>query len=196
MNAKPFSRFIAGVINCLLFILFYPIVIFWISLSQTPEEVLFRIVISVSLGIFHTFVFYFVESLLVSNLGANIGKLVTGLTVVNEKREKLSFSDALFLTFIGNYVLNATFGLGSLLILQKPKHLGLNDLVSGTEVLVKSPKSIFLGILVSILLALLICFFVGSSFSNFINYKSLYENIFIQIFNSTPAPTSLEYPII
>ncbi len=95
----------------------------------------------------------FLHSLLFTHyFGGTVGKLLTGLRVVDNLNQRLNFKRVFFRQTIGYQFSGLVFGLGFLSILKDENKLAWHDKASGSKVIVVKPLWVL-----SIILAVLLC---------------------------------------
>lgn len=115
-----------------------------------------------------------------SVFGATLGKLIAGLTVVDEKGNHLTFRRAVFRFVVGYPVSFLLFGLGFFWIMKDPQKQGWHDQLTGSYVLKKRVSGL-VTVLVSLVLLLVTAgFLVKTSLVKLANNTTLktdWENL-------------------
>lgn len=130
-------RFIAVLIDCMLMLLLFTVCAWHMVYQPT---------LSAALRVFAAFLFilfnpllYFYSSLMTAYVGGTLGKLVTGLSVVDENGKFLSFKRSFFRQNIGYMFSNLFFGLGYFSMLKDEKRQTWHDKTVNSFVVRKSP---------------------------------------------------------
>ncbi|MBI2595203.1 RDD family protein [Candidatus Daviesbacteria bacterium] len=134
-NASFGLRFLATITEFFIFLSMH--LLFWFFLIQSSSIsqffynfILYLVVLALSpLGLLHSLLFTYY-------LGGTIGKLVTGLKVVDRLGQRLNFKRVFFRQTIGYQFSSLVFGLGFLSILKYENKLAWHDKASGSKVIV------------------------------------------------------------
>ncbi|MEI6221939.1 MAG: RDD family protein [bacterium] len=89
--------------------------------------------------------------LFTSYLGGTPGKIITGLEIVTEYKQRLTLKESLFRATIGYFVSDQVFGLGYTVIIKDQKKQGWHDQVSLTYVIWKNKIITLLAVVIFIL---------------------------------------------
>ena len=89
---------------------------------------------------------------LVSGMGGGIGKLITGLEVVDEKGERISYWRAFFRNQVGRAVSGLVFGAGYAYMFKDKERRGWHDHISGTYVVNRGNGNALVGVFVALAL--------------------------------------------
>ena len=162
-NAGFIVRLLAFQIDKLIIWMPFFLISIFLTLNSTSTADLF-----VKLGIL-TFLYLFIQGILwliyqvfTSHYwGGSLGKEAFGLTILNEKDEKLSLKESLFRFVVGYTISTLVFGLGFLWIIKDEQKRAWHDMVIGSKVIVKE-KDYLLGILslLGLMLVLIIFTFI------------------------------------
>jgi uncharacterized RDD family membrane protein YckC len=123
-----------------------------------------------------------------TKFGGSPGKLLTGLTIVNEENKFISYWRAWFRRVIGNMVSSTLFWLGYIWIFVDKDKRGWHDLISGTWVTVKNKSQYALGLIALLVLIFSNIFIISQIAKTVKERMPLYEQTFEDIkdeFNST-----------
>lgn len=108
----------------------------------------------------------FVNCFLVSSFGGTVGKILTGLVIVNPEGKYVSFWRAFLRNRIGYMVSGMFLWLGFFWIFKDPERRGWHDQIADTYVVQKSKMGVWIGILSLIILGILNIFLIGGIISN------------------------------
>lgn len=109
---------------------------------------------------------FFIHPLLISKLGAGLGKLICGLQITQLDGSLLTYKNALFREFIAKIASNALLGLGYYWIFKTPQKQAWHDSLAGTYV-VKKHHGFFAGLMVLILFVAINGGLAYKAFDNF-----------------------------
>lgn len=136
-SAGFFPRLIAFLIDKTI-ITFIPLTIVYLAWFKAQSSV--NLFAKGLLGLIYYLIFlstitwWLYLSITTFKLGATLGKLITGLKVVNQKGKKLSFKLALFRYPVGYTISSLIFGLGFIWIIFNHKNHSWHDLFTNTYV--------------------------------------------------------------
>lgn len=134
-NAGFLVRFLADLIELLLFGLIFSVVVSILTDSQTLSQFVYALllyIITLALPLSILGVFY--RPLFTQYFGGNIGKLLTGLRVTTLDNKLLNFKQAFFRQTIGYTFSSVLFGLGFLSIIKDPEKRAFHDKAIGSKV--------------------------------------------------------------
>lgn len=148
-NASFGLRFLATITESFIFLSLHLIFLFFIVQSTSIPQlfynfILYLVILAISpLGLLHSilFTYYF---------GGTLGKLATGLRILNSTGGHLNFKRVFFRQTIGYQFSSLVFGLGFLSILKDDNKLAWHDKASGSRVVVAKnlwPLSLILAVL-------------------------------------------------
>ena len=172
-NIAPLShRIIAAVIDVLVCITIYQVLILTILCAPNIREILAAclttlIYILVILPIFLPLM----NLILLTTLGGTIGKLATGIRVVDVKGNNLTFIKAFVRNIVGYIVSSIFFWLGFIWIAIDQERRGWHDMIADSYVVKKSESGIITGLLV-LLVLLGANFYIG-----YLSFKNVTANL-------------------
>ena len=177
--ANPGARFVAYAIDILIGMAILELFILSVISASEVETLLNNLLkILIFLIFFFSVITPLVNSLLISKLGGTLGKLLTGIRIVNEKGQNLSFLRAFFRNYIGYLVSKVLVMLGFIWILVDKQRRGWHDLITGSWVIVTNKLGFFMGIVVMITLLGLDVFLGNTVYQEFKQNKNFYYGIF------------------
>jgi uncharacterized RDD family membrane protein YckC len=158
--------------SLILIILYVPLVK---DVSSLVAFILYVFSISMFMSVFTIFTYAF----LISRYGGNIGKLLTGLKIVDENFNMVSFKRAFFRSTVGYFVSSVLWGVGYLWISRNPQKQGWHDMMSDTFVIKISAKktTMWMGLGISIILIGLNLVLLSGIFKPLISSESLKKDI-------------------
>lgn len=148
---------LAHLIDCLITLLAMTGVWMWVISLSSIEQMLNGLLVLVGILIISSWGWMFYVSIMTSRFGGTIGKLLTGIEIVNGEGKRISFWRAFFRNIIGYSVSGMAFSLGFVWILiDKPaRNAGgvavagrraWHDMMAGTMVVMgQRPTSRWLG---------------------------------------------------
>lgn len=123
-----------------------------------------------------------IQSYLTSKYGMTIGKLLTGLKVLHQSDNYLSFKQSYFRYTIGYAFSGLLFGLGFLAIIKDPQKQGWHDKAIGSKVIIK--KNIWYQALIILITCYLFTgYIIWKGVNNYLNgplppqFLELFQNI-------------------
>lgn len=199
--AGPWHRLIAALID-----LGIQLMLVWVACSQISPSpdlpfLLARIGWALSLLIFIYPLGYhlIINTWLTANLGGSLGKLISGLEVVDSSGKHLSFKRAFFRNQIGYLVSGIFLWLGYVWIWIDPDHRGWHDQIAGSFVKTSRSHGILTGLLGLLMIIIINGVLLGKVVSQFIDNSSVYQGIVEDVGKEInnfahPAPSSLPLP--
>lgn len=149
-------RFLASVIDTLIYSLGLPLSLWFIS-GSSMNNVVSNSVIALGLILLPAFILTTVSKIyLLHTTGQTLGKMIVGIEVLNDKKEPLTLKRAFFREFIGKTVSGYVVGTGYLSMLFDQHHQGWHDHFVNSFVYGKR-KNVVIGI--GVILILLFCHF-------------------------------------
>jgi uncharacterized RDD family membrane protein YckC len=141
------------------------------------------------------------QAYLTGKYGGSIGKLISGLAVVDENEHFLTLPKSLFRSFIGPVISGPLLYLGYIWILLDRNHQGWHDMAIGTTVVETKPDGKTPGLITLIILLIISGLLVSTIYTNFKSNSGMYQNLFQDISQEyekyqelkkiTPTPTPL-----
>lgn len=177
-KASPSLRLVAFLIDVCCISAFYFLSAWYIVAASNLEQLFGRTVFVFIFFLFALIVLnplYFVFA--TSRWGGTLGKLITGIEVVDERGRRISFTRAFYRNYVGYAVSSIFFYLGFIWVAIDKERRGWHDMIANTFVVVKKPGGILVGL---ILLFLLICANVLIGFQIYWQSqanKSMYQEI-------------------
>lgn len=143
------DRLVASFLDFVIYLLLLAELYLFVVGQSSLQQALINTVIALIILFNPVFLFY--SALMTYYFGGTLGKLLTGLEVVSEDYEKMSFLRILFRQTIGYSFSWIFFGLGFLSIIKDPKKQAWHDKTIGSFVVKKNnllPLGIFLGVII------------------------------------------------
>lgn len=134
--ASFWIRLLAEVLDILIFSLDVAIfggLIYFLA-PKNPEILTPLVAWYVAYFVLHCLMLFFLKPYLINKVGGTPGKLITGIKIINEENDFISFKDALFREYIGKAASAVLFGLGYFWIFKDPKRQAWHDHIAGTFV--------------------------------------------------------------
>lgn len=144
--------------------------------------------------IFGGLVYGLLNSILTAKSGGSIGKLITGLQVVDPDNKKITFWNAVLRYYVGYFVSSTFLWLGHIWIFKDKEHRGWHDMIANTYVVTQSKSRVFLGIIINAALIATCGYFLTAIASQTTKHMPLYTEIFTDIKSElmpSPTPTIL-----
>jgi uncharacterized RDD family membrane protein YckC len=180
--AHPLLRLLAFLIEILLAILFILILIFGITNQFSVHGILNMFMFAaIYLLLLYPISYPFVQSFFISRFGADIGKLVVGLRIVNKEGKNISFWRGFFRNHIGYIISGLFFQLGFIWMLVDKSRQAWHDMLAGTFVVVKNKVGALIGILIFLLLIAANTYLVMSITNNIQGNLNLYQEIYTDV---------------
>lgn len=175
--SKPIYRLIAGVIDKLVYNLPFVYLIYKLSRLQEIESILnqFWYIVIITLTI--ALITPIINSFLTSYFGGTIGKLLTGIKIVDSEGKNLGFWQAFARNYIAYLVSKMVFWLGFIWIFVDKENKGWHDMIADTYVLLVNKKMIIIGVIVAIVFLGLHIFLIKISIQNFSNNSVVYLDL-------------------
>lgn len=170
-------RLTAKLIDSALYWLVFILLIMFVSGQSTLGGLLDTILYSVSVFIVFQAVYVIVNAYLTARFGGSIGKLASGIKVVDENGGLLSFKMALFRNTVGYSVSALFFGAGYYWIIKDDDNLAWHDLAVGSKVVFEAKNGLVTAIATLAALIVLAAIIMSTSVSNFKKNGFLYMNI-------------------
>jgi uncharacterized RDD family membrane protein YckC len=178
-NIAPLThRILSGMIDCLFYLTFYQLVFLPVVSAESIDAIFNSLLFFILVAIFiFPFVVTFIPLLLISNFGGTLGKLVTGLEIVDDKGERISFHKSFFRNYVGYIASGAVFWLGFVWIARDSNRRGWHDMIAGTYVTVKKKSGKIIGVVVLLFLFILDFILTVSILQKIILHENIYKNI-------------------
>ncbi|MGB9706862.1 MAG: RDD family protein [Microgenomates group bacterium] len=168
-------RLLAFIIDTFIVLTFWQVLLLMVVSAKTIERLLDSLLGAIIIAIFFNLIWPFFNSLLISNLGGTIGKILTGTKIINPKGEKISFWRAFFRNQIGYPISGMFLGLGFIWIAVDKERRGWHDQAADTFVVVKKKGSLIMGSVVFFFLLVLNVFLIIQNYSLFTKTIELYS---------------------
>lgn len=175
--AKIPHRLVSGMIDFL--ILFLPNLysIYNLSQSDQPEVILDRGLYAITFFVVYGLIMIFVNSYMISKFGGTIGKILTGLQIVNPEGNKISFWRAILRNYLGYTISGMLLWLGFIWVIVDKERQGWHDMIANTYVVVKDKSRIVIALSLLVLLIVFGIFLISFSVDNFANNSNLYTEM-------------------
>lgn len=192
--ASPWKRLVAFIIDGLLTMVLGLYIFSFVAGSSEISMIMNNLLIFIIYLFIGGTLWTLVNTILTSKLGGSIGKLITGLTIVNHEGNNISFWRAVLRNYVGYYISSLVVWLGFIWVWKNKEHQGWHDMIANTYVIEKNKSGIFLGsviLLIAIFSSFYLLFSIVKSTTQNI---SLYTDIITDIkteFEPTPTPDKL-----
>jgi len=188
--ASPMKRLCAFVIDALIFSNLELLFFSQITATSDLPVILDGILSFVLLVLFGGFVYSLINVGLTVKFGGSVGKLLTGLEVVNAEEKKISFWRAVLRNHVGYFASGLLVWMGFVWILKDKEHRGWHDLLADTYVVSKSNSGAFVGILAALALLFTNGYFVVTIITQINTNVPMYRQVFEEIKTDlSPTPT-------
>lgn len=192
--ASPWQRLLAYLIDVAIWILVFEGLLWWITSARTTEQLLGSLLGTIILLIFSiTICQMFYVTLMTGWFGGTLGKIFSGLKIVNSQGQLLSFWRAFFRNVLGYWVSGMLFGLGFVWIFIDEKRRAWHDMMADSLVVTRHRLGYLTGA-VALLTILIVNLFLGKViWRQLTNNLPFYQNIFEDIVEElTPSVTNNE----
>ena len=177
--ASPWVRLLAAIIDGFVGLVSFLSILLVVSNSNSGYNFLTSIVNGlIWLVFFWPVVYGLFVVCLTSKAGGTLGQLLTGIRVVDEKGQFLSFKMAFFRTYVGTIVSGCLLGVGYLWMFWDKERQGWHDKVSGTYVVSKNKLGWLVGILILALIIFISFVTLGAAVINFGKNEAVYSQLF------------------
>lgn len=187
--ASPFHRLLGYIIDVLIGWAITSTIFVLLSSPTTAMGVLDNILTALIIFLIAIFVLPLVVGLIVSRLGGSPGKLLSGLAIVNDKNQHISFWRALFRTYVGYTVSSIFLGLGFIWIFIDKQRRGWHDQISDTYVVVTHSAGLATGLIALVALVVFNYWLIKTGITNFVEHRSTYVQLIDNIKSDFPSPT-------
>lgn len=190
-------RLLAYVNDVNVFLIFHVIFWFYMASATNLVQLGYSFLLYLTLVLIPSFLIgaLFYNPWLTTNLGGTLGKLLTGLEVVDENNQRLNYKRSFFRYTIGYGFSSIFFFLGFLSVIKDPNKQGWHDKAVGSYVIVKR-KMWPVSLLILILLLIGVFYFVSGTINRVKNspIKNELQTIIIstkqeRLKNTTPSAT-------
>lgn len=153
-KARPALRLLAYLVDMLLIFLVYVLTAWHVSGATDIPELFNRlllvfILMPVGLVVFVPLYFLYTTS----RWGGTVGKLLTGIEVVDEQGKHISLKRAFFRNYVGYTVSSLFFYLGFVWVAIDTERRGWHDMIANTSVVIKKRGGAIFGLICLVLLA-------------------------------------------
>lgn len=178
-NVAPAGhRLVAGLIDFLVGTTFYLVFILIIVNAGDIKQILSASLTTlIYIFIVLPIVIPLVNLFLITNFGGTVGKLASGLVIVDESGHHLNFTKAFFRNVVGHVVSSCFFWLGFIWILVDRERRGWHDMIADSYVVKKSETGLVTGILALIFLLGANGYIAFLAGKNIWEHKSLYQEV-------------------
>lgn len=145
--ASAGRRILAHLIDCLITLLAMTGVWVWVVSLSSIEQMLNGLLALVGILIISSWAWMFYVSMMTTKLGGTIGKLLTGIEIVNLEGKRISFWRAFFRNVIGYSVSGMALWLGFIWIAVDKERRGWHDMMAGTMVVEKRKSGAVAGVI-------------------------------------------------
>lgn len=185
--AHPNLRLLAWLLDVVMSFAFFGYTLFLLSQSTSPIQALNSALNLVTIWLLTSASLGFVNAYLVSAFGGTLGKLLTGIAVVDSKGAHLSYPRSIFRLAVGYFVSGSLLWLGFLWAFFDKNRQTWHDLISDSLVVVINPRGWLLGLLCLLGSTFATYQLVQSSIQNFSFHKQVYQDIYSAL-EPTPTP--------
>lgn len=179
--AHPLHRLLAGLIDTLVSWSFVSVGLLVIASTSQLVDLVPSIMNALLLLFVSPVITLILTPVLMSKAGGSLGKLASGISVVNEKGEFLSFWQAFFRNTVGYMVSSGLFGLGFIWIFVSKERQGWHDMISSDMVVVKQATGLVTGIVVLLVVLGVNVWILRSAVAGFTEHAPLYDTVFTQL---------------
>ncbi len=173
-QASILKRIIAKLIDLTLIWAIYLFLLMLVFSQSKITAFLDQIVYSIIVVIYLPIVLPFINSILTSIFGGSLGKLLTGIKIINKEGQKISFSKALFRQFIGYKVSAMGLGLGFIWAVLDKNNQTWHDKISNTFVTSIHKLGLLTGLISLTLLTAVNIYILSNSIQQFGKHKKIY----------------------
>lgn len=194
--ASPIHRFIAAVVDGSVYLSLSLVLINQITNASMISVLLDNVMIAILVLLCWNIVLGVAKAVLTATLGGSIGKLVTGISVVDPNGNYLSIGRSFFRTYIGSIVASAPLFVGYVwIVIDRKFHRGWEDLVTDSFVVIKHKTGVFVGGFIMLVLIGLNIYLVNNILTNIQSNAGFYHEITSDVvmevkksFEPTPTP--------
>lgn len=144
--ATPWHRLIAYLVDILFVIGIQFSIIYLLFQTNSPVDLFNNMLIFLVFSLFSYPILFFLIGWMIEKFGGSLGKLLTGIEIVNEHKKYIPFWQALFRQLVGYAVSGILFYLGFVWVFIDKQRQGWHDMMAGTFVVVKKPSWIWVGL--------------------------------------------------
>lgn len=183
-------RLVAALIDHLLLWTLYLLLLLLLISAGDVTQLLNRLALILILIIFvFSMGIPFCSIFLTAKIGGTVGKLITGIEVIDFQGKHVSFTRAFFRNYIGYIVSSIFFWLGFIWIAVDRDRRGWHDMIADTFVVVKKHGGQVIGILAIILILGINLLLVVTTIQQFRAHRSLYQELVSEIVNDVQKAT-------
>ncbi len=192
--ASPWRRLIAYAIDKTIWLLYFMMVLLWLSTSDDMPTVFNRALVLVGFGLLFSIVYELINIFLTSWAGGTIGKLITGIEIVRSDGKHVSFARAFLRNYMG-YMVSGIYFLGFIWVFIDKLRRGWHDQLADTYVVVTQKFGWIIGLIMLVFIGYLNVSFVRQTVDNFFSRRSMYTSFVISIYDEVqPAPKTQTSP--
>lgn len=185
-------RLVAGLIDLLVGTTVYLVLILMILSAGDIKQILSASLTTlIYIIIVLPIVVPLVNLFLITNLGGTVGKLASGLAIVDANGQNLNFTKAFFRNVVGHIVSSCFFWLGFTWILVDGERRAWHDMIADSYVVKKSETGLVTGFLALVLLLGANGYIGYLAAKNVWEHRSLYQEVFQDLkteLETTKAP--------
>ena len=178
--ASPWKRILAYFIELTVSWFTFFMLLAWFSTATDAMTVLNRTLYAVMLMIFSYPIWVAVTLFLIVRFGGTIGKLFTGIEIVDANKKYVSYAGAFFRNFVG-YTVSSILFLGFIWVFIDKNRQGWHDQIAGTYVVTRRTYGWIFGVITLIFIGFVNLVLLGSAIANFTAHKSVYGELFTNI---------------
>lgn len=180
--ASAWRRLVAYSIDTALFLFGLEVLLFQVALARDVTELLTGLSSLVVLGLLlYTIGYMLYVSAFTTWFGGTIGKLLVGVEIVDLGGSRISFRRAFFRNYIGYMVSGMFLWLGFIWIFIDKDRRGWHDMVSATQVVIKSAHRWVLGVVALALVITANISYIRSIRSIVSGNMPLYQDVFSDV---------------
>ena len=194
--ASPYLRFWGFILDWLIWSGFVLTVLFEVFGSSTLAQIYDSIFYAITVFLLWGLGLRIIQAFFVSRFGGSLGNLATGVKVVTEQGQNLTFWRAVFRGTVGHGVSAMFLCLGFIWVFIDEKNQGWHDQIS-ENVVVGKPK-VLLGTISLVLLLLINIYLANLSYGGFLRNRGFYKDVIndlkfnLEDFPGTPVPLPIE----
>jgi uncharacterized RDD family membrane protein YckC len=188
--ASPWKRLVAFVIDNLVSLVLGLVLFFQVTTTTDIPTIMTRIAYLIGFLILGNTLIGLLNIYLTSILGGSMGKLLTGIMVVNKENKQISFWRAMFRNYMGYTVSGMLVWLGFLWAWKDHEHRAWHDMLADTYVVTKNDTGVLIGIVVMLGLMMAGGYETNLSINMIKGHLPVYREIFTDVVNEfSPTPT-------
>ncbi len=171
------QRLIADFIDYILSYQLFLLLVLRLAQSTSVEVILDTLLTYIIFALVYALAFLALQAFLISRFGGSLGKLITGIAIVDANGKHISFWQAVFREAIAKKISRTLFGLGFWWILKDAKRQSWHDMTLDTFVIVNRPLNTILGVVVIVMCMFADITLIKGIATNFKANKHIYQEI-------------------